>query len=192
MQLAQRIEHVSVDEYLTGERVSDIKHEYVGGTLYAMAGATKDHNRLTMNVYSLLQSRLRKSKCEAFAVDIKVRLEFLGDDVFYYPDVVIGCDPRDTKEEYLCFPKVICEVLSDSTERLDRREKRWSYQTIETFEEYVIVAQDRVEVTVFRRTNDWQAEVFTKLSDKIELKSLKLNLPMSSIYEGVRAAKATS
>jgi Uma2 family endonuclease len=192
MQPAARLEHVTVEDYLAGERVSDIKHEYVGGVLYAMAGATKDHNRLTLNVYTLLQSRLRKSKCQAFAVDLKVRLEFLGDDVFYYPDVVVGCDSRDTTEEYLSFPKVICEVLSDSTERLDRREKRWSYQTIETFEEYFIIAQDKVEVTVFRRAKDWQAEVFTKLSDKIELKSLKLSLPVTSISEGVSAAKATT
>jgi Uma2 family endonuclease len=192
VQVAARVEHVSVEGYLALENTSDVKREYVGGVLYAMAGATKVHNRLAGNVYAFFQRRLRGGRCQAFIGDVKLRLEFLGDDVFYYPDVVVGCDSRDTNEEYLSFPKVICEVLSDSTERLDRREKRWSYQTIETFEEYFIVAQDKVEVTVFRRANNWQPEVFSKLSDRIELKSLKVTLPMVSTYEGVRAARVTS
>src|SRR5258707_1226841 len=122
MQLAAQSEGVSVDDYLAGEEGSEIKHEYIGGTLYAMAGTTKQHNQLAGNVYALLHRALRGGRCQAFISDVKVRLKIMGDDVFYYPDVVVGCDPRDTHRHFLSFPKVIVEVLSPSTERLDRRE----------------------------------------------------------------------
>jgi Uma2 family endonuclease len=81
---------------------------------------------------------------------------------------------------------LIIEVSSKATERLDRREKKWSYQSLETLDEYLMVAQDRVEVTLFRRANDWRPEVFTKPSQKIKLKSLKLTLLVSEVYEGVK------
>ena len=97
---------------------------------------------------------------------------------------MVGCDPRDTQRLFLRYPKVLVEVSSPSTERLDRREKRWAYQTIETLEEYVIVAQDRVEVSIFRRANQWKAESCARLEDVLAFKSLDLSLALSAIYEG--------
>ncbi len=185
MQVAARAEGLSVDDYLAAERASDIKHEYVGGALYAMAGGTKEHNQIAGNIYALIRSGLRGGPCRVFIADLKVRLRVAGEDIFYYPDVMVGCDARDTDRDFLRFPKVIVEVLSSTTERLDRREKWWSYQTIETLEEYVLVAQDRVEVTLFRRANHWQAEVSAKLTDTIDLKSLPLVLPIAAVYDGV-------
>ena len=123
-----------------------------------------------------------------FISDVKIRLEALGDDVFYYPDVIVGCDPRDTHRLYLRHPKIIVEVSSESTERLDRREKRWAYQTIETLDEYLLVSQDRYEVTSFRRDNNWNAEVLDRKDQILSFKALDLKLPMSSIYEGVPIA----
>jgi len=190
MPLAAREESlISVDDYLAGEEASEIKHEYVGGVIYAMAGVTKAHNRIALNIYTACRARLRGGPCTAFASDLKVRLKFMGDDVFYYPDVVVGCDPRDTDDHFLRYPKFIAEVLSDSTERLDRREKRWGYQAIETLEEYLIVAQDRIEVTLFRRANGWEPQVLARLGQKVQLKSLKLSLLVSDIYEGVALAR---
>lgn len=186
MPLAAQLEGVSVNDYLAAEEGREIMHEYIGGVLYTMAVATKEHNRIAGNIYAFFHSGLRRGRCRAFIADVKVRLNIMGDDVFYYPDVVVGCDARDTHRHFLSFPKVIVEVSSNSTERLDRREKRWSYQTIETLEEYLIAAQDLVEVTLFRRANRWQPEVFTKPAQKIQLNSLKLALPVSAIYEGAR------
>ena len=106
-------------------------------------------------------------------------------NVFYYPDLMVACDPRDTHRLYLRDPRILVEVSSESTERLDRHEKRSAYQTIETLEEYLIVAQDRLEVTLFRRTANWQPEMTTRLEDSIIFRSIGLTLPLSAIYEGV-------
>jgi len=180
---------VSVEDYLAGEEASDTRHEYVGGVVYAMAGASKEHNLIALNIYTALRQSLR-SPCRAFVSDIKVRLKALHDDVFYYPDVMVACDPRDTHRLFSYYPRVLIEVSSSSTERLDRREKRWAYQTIETLQEYLIVSQDRLEVTVFRRDANWVAEVFNRADQTLSLQSIGLVLPLSRIYEGSAIAPA--
>ena len=184
MQAALSGEFVSVEDYLAGEEAGEIKHEYVGGVVYAMAGSTKEHNEIAQNIAFALRSHLKGKSSSVFISDIKVRLEALGEDVFYYPDVMVGCDPRDTQRLFLRYPKVLVEVSSPSTERLDRREKRLAYQTIETLEEYVIVAQDRMEVTIFRRANQWKAEIHARSEDLLTFKCLDLSLTLSAIYEG--------
>jgi Uma2 family endonuclease len=190
MQAAVNREFISVDDYLAGEETSEIKHEYVGGVVYAMAGASKEHNLIALNIYAALRHGLRGGPCRAFVSDIKVRLEALHDEVFYYPDVMVACDPRDTHRLFACYPRILVEVSSPSTERLDRREKRWAYQNIETLEEYLIVSQERLEATVFRRAENWVPEVFTGQDETVSLKSIGLALPLSTIYEGVTSAPA--
>ena len=185
MQAALRRDFITVEDYLAGEEASEVKHEYVGGVVYAMSGTSKEHNRITGNIYAAFLRRLRHSPCRPFFSDVKVRLEALGDDVFYYPDVMVACDPRDTHRLFSRYPRILVEVSSPSTQRLDGREKRWAYQTIETLEEYMLVAQDRVEVTVFRGANKWNPEVFTRRENTVSLKSIGLALKVSSIYEGV-------
>jgi Uma2 family endonuclease len=106
-------------------------------------------------------------------------------EVFYYPDVMVTCDPRDPAPLFKEYPKVIVEVLSESTEGTDRREKFWNYIQIESLEEYVLAAQDKMEVTLFRRSNHWKPEVLRAAGEELELSSLKLTLSLSSIYEGV-------
>src|SRR5438874_4588728 len=96
MQTAIKSEFISVEDYLAGEETSDIKHEYVDGVVYAMAGASKNHNRIAGNIYASLLQHLRGGPCRPFISDVKVRLEVLGEDVFYYPDVMVACDLRDT------------------------------------------------------------------------------------------------
>ena len=177
---------LSVEEYLAGEPASEVRHEYLGGTVYAMAGASVDHNTISLNLATSLRSHLRGKPCGAFMADVKVRLNLASDDIFYYPDVMVACDPRDTDKFFKRFPKVLIEVMSESTERIDRREKRWSYQQIETLEEYVLVAQDRIEVTVFRRANGWRPEVLNKPDQSLALASLEFSLPLSGVYEGVK------
>src|SRR6266446_4816259 len=135
MQAALSQDFLSVEDYLSGEEGGEIKHEYIAGAVYAMAGATSDHNLIAGNIYAAFRSGLHGGRCRAFILDLKVRLKIAQDDVFYYPDVMVGCDPRETHKLYLSFPKLLVEVSSESTERLDRREKKLAYQTIETLEE---------------------------------------------------------
>jgi Uma2 family endonuclease len=175
MQTALSRDYISVDEYLAGEEASEVKHEYSAGSVYAMAGATREHNQIAGNIYSIFGQRLRGSPCQAFISDVKLRLHTMGDDVFYYPDIMVGCDSRDTNRLYLLYPKVLVEVSSESTERLDRGEKRLAYQTLETLEEYPI----------FRRSNKWVPEIAAGLGQSVFIKSIDLKLPLSAIYEGV-------
>src|SRR5437899_1180719 len=130
MQAAAKLELITVDDYLAGEEISETKHEYIAGTVYAMAGSTIEHNQIAQNIAFAARPHLRGKPCRVLMLDVKLRLQAAGEDVFYYPDVMIGCDARDTHRLFLRYPKVLVEVSSDSTERVDRREKRLAYQTI--------------------------------------------------------------
>ena len=188
MEAAATQPFISVEEYLEGEHVSAIRHEYIGGAVFAMAGGSKDHNQIELNLSTGLDRHLGDAgSCRVFINDLKVRLLVSGEDIFYYPDVVVACDPRDTDPYSLRFPKLIIEVLSPSTERTDRREKLFAYRTIPTLEEYVIVAQDRIEVTLFRRADGWQPACFQRLDQTLRLASVDLELPVSAIYRRVFA-----
>jgi len=111
-----------------------------------------------------------------------VRLRIANEDIFYYPDMVVTCDLRDTDEYYVNYPKVLIEVLSPDTERIDRREKFSSYTQIESLVEYILVAQDQMEVTVFRRANNWRPEVANQPQQQLRVESLGFAVPLSAIY----------
>lgn len=175
--------YLSVDEYLAGEETSEVRHEYIGGQVFAMAGASDTHNTISLNVAAALRTQVRGGPCRVFIGDVKVRLISAGKDMFYYPDVLVACDPRDRDPYFKRFPKVVIEVLSEATERTDRREKFWSYTQMETLEEYLLIAQNRMEVTIFRRTNHWKPEVLQRAEEVARLDSLKFELPLSMIYE---------
>lgn len=186
MQAVQPIDLVSVSDYLAGEQTSQIRHEYLGGVVYAMAGGSEEHNTIAGNVFVSLRARLQGRRCRVFMADLRLQVNLAGDDLFYYPDVMVVCDPRDTDRYAKRFPKVLIEVLSPETERTDRREKFLSYTKIETLEAYVLVAQDRMEVTLFRRANQWHPETVHQPDQLLRLTSLKFALPLSSVYEGVK------
>jgi len=108
---------LSPEEYLQQEAQSSIKHEYINGQVYSMAGTTDSHNTIALNLASLIRNHLRGTDCRVYFADIKVKLE--KQNCFYYPDVLITCDRRDRETStYKRFPKLIIEVLSDSTEKL--------------------------------------------------------------------------
>ena len=185
MQTAVKRDCVSVNDYIDGEQISEIKHEFIGGTLYGMSGASREHNQIALNIASALRSHLKGKPCRVYMSDIKVRLQLAGEDVFYYPDVMVGCDPRDTNRHFLQHPTLLVEVSSESTERLDRREKRLAYQTIEALQEYLIVAQERAEVTLFRRANQWIAETYTGIEKSLSVQSISFPMLLGTIYEGL-------
>jgi Uma2 family endonuclease len=112
-------------------------------------------------------------------------LEVAREEFFYYPDVVVSCHPRDIEKYFLRSPTLVVEVLSPSTETIDRREKHTHYRQAPTLEEYILVAQERREVTVFRRASGWQGEVFTGPEASVEFRSVKHAMTVAEIYDGV-------
>jgi Uma2 family endonuclease len=190
MQATVKSDFVSVAEYLAAEEESQIRHEYLGGLVYAMAGETLAHNQIAQNLLFLLRPKTRRGPCRAFISDIRVNFHLRTDEYYYYPDIVVTCDQPDTHPRYIRYPKLIIEVLSESTERVDKREKFFAYTTIASLDEYVLVAQAVQEATVFRRANDWKAEKVSGAKARVTLQSLKVPLPLSAIYEGIRSAGA--
>ncbi len=185
MQTAAQHELVPVAEYLASEQSSEVRHEYLGGLVYAMAGATPRHNAIALNLASTIRTHVKGGPCRVYMSDVQVHFRIRSDEYFYYPDVVMTCDERDRNQPFLQFPKLIIEVLSESTERIDKREKFFAYSTIESLEEYVLVSQTTAELTIFRRANGWQSERFSGLETSISLASLQTAIPLSAVYEGV-------
>ena len=177
---------LTVEEYLEGEPRSEVRHEYIGGLVYAMAGTSDEHNFIVTNLLAALHAHLRGKPCRVFVLDAKVRLKVAADDILYYPDLMVWCDPRDTNRFFKRFPRAVIEVLSESTERTDRREKFLGYTQIETLEEYILVAQDKMEVTLFRRANQWQPEILKATTQSLPLASIDFSVALPAIYEGVQ------
>lgn len=121
---------LSVEDYLQGELRSDIRHEYVGGRIYAMVGASDVHNLVAMNLASALHQHLAGGRCQVFMSDMKLRLMVVGETIFYYPDIMVCCEAADRDRYFREQPRVIVEVLSETTARIDRREKLSAYQCI--------------------------------------------------------------
>lgn len=147
-------EQITPEEYLAGEKLAEVRREYVDGHVYAMAGTSDEHNRIVVNLGSELRAALRGKRCEPFTVDVKVKIPPAFADAFYYPDVMVVCDPTDNAKYFRECPTVIFEILSPDTERTDRREKAIAYRQISTIQNYILVEQDRLAMTVLHRAED--------------------------------------
>lgn len=174
---------LSVEDFLSGEERAEVRHEYVAGDVYAMGGASTRHNGLALNLSAALLAHVRGGPCKLYMSDVKVRIQVKGEDYFYYPDVMVTCRPDDAATHYRVHPKVLVEVLSPSTERTDRREKRFLYQCIPALEEYVLVSQESRQVTVYRRATDWNA-VLPVVTGSFEVPSLGFTMALDALYEG--------
>lgn len=175
---------ISPEEYLEGERMSEIRHEYIDGYVYAMAGASDDHNRIAGNIFAHLHEKLRGKRCEAFINDMKVRVPPEISDAFYYPDVLVTCDPKDDEKYFRESPTILFEVLSPDTERIDRREKALAYFAIPSVKVYVLVEQSRIGLTVLQRSDTgWKSRMITSLSDTLMLPEIETEIPLERIYE---------
>lgn len=174
---------LTVADYLTAEANSPIRHEYMGGYVFAMAGASEEHNIIAGNLLALLRPHLRGSNCRVFMSDIKVKVQ---DNIFYYPDLMVTCHQTDDHRYYKTEPNLIIEILSESTESIDRREKLINYQTLQTLKEYVLVSQDAIQVEVYRqeKPGNWSVQILGEGSDLI-LESVGLTVTMREIYEDV-------
>ncbi len=176
---------LSVEDYLASEDGSDIRHEYIGGQLYAMTGTSVRHNRIARSVLVALDAQLRGSPCEVFMADVKLRLTIAGEDIFYYPDLMVCCDPTDHADYYRTRPCLIIEILSDSTERIDRREKLLSYMQIDSLQAYLILSQQAMQATLYRREPSWHPEIFTAPQAVLKLPCAGLELSLATVYEDV-------
>ena len=174
----------TAEEYLAAERVAEQKHEYLAGSVYAMAGTTWDHERIAMNISGELRAQLRGKPCEVAASNIKVRIRKDAAQFFYYPDVTVDCGSAAGDSLFAEEPRVIFEILSPETERIDRVEKLYNYQTLPSLLVYVLVDQLRLAVTAYCRTNDdWTVELLTRKEDILKLPEIECSLAMTAIYE---------
>jgi Uma2 family endonuclease len=183
--------YVSVEEYLEGELHSQVRHEYVEGHVYAMAGASDDHNRIAGNIFSFLHAALRGKPCEPFINDMKAKISSQRASTFYYPDVLVACDPTDKEKYYRERPVVVVEVLSPETRRTDEREKAIAYRLVSSVDLYLLVEQDRLRVTALHRAdNDWRREVIEGRTAALKLECLGVEIPMERIYERTAVVRA--
>src|SRR5262249_51237961 len=139
-------------DYLAGELRSPIKHEYLGGFVYAMAGARNVHNLIASNTLGALHGRLRGKRCRPYNSDTKIRVRLPTQVRFYYPEVSVVCRPNPHPDPFQDEPAVIVEVLSRATRRIDEGEKKDAYLTIPSLSVYLLVEQDSPAVVAFRRT----------------------------------------
>ena len=176
---------LSTADYLDQDANSPLKREFVDGEVYAMAGASRQHNLLVTNlVWRAREATKSQAGCQVFAADMKVQVA--ARNSFYYPDVAGCCDPEDRDERFLTRPCFIIEVLSPSTASIDRREKRAAYATLKSLQDYLIVNQSRMIVEIYRRAGDtWLASVATEPEDVVEISCLDLRLSLKEIYDGV-------
>jgi Uma2 family endonuclease len=176
---------VSPEEYLDGEELAQTKHEYVGGMVYAMAGARNRHNQIAVNALLEVGGQLRGRPCQPCNSDTKVRVR-RGDDVrFYYPDAMVVCEPNDLDEVFQDRPVVIFEVISDSTARTDREEKLRAYQSIPTLRVYAIIESERLGVTCYRRQDEsapWLVELCKERADNLSLDAIGCDVSMEALY----------
>jgi Uma2 family endonuclease len=172
---------ISVEDYLTGELNSDIKHELIDGCVYAIAGASANHERISGNVYRKFGNHLENMPCEPFGSDMKLRINAN----FFYPDVMVDCRFDNSEPYFTQTPIIIVEVLSKSTRRKDTTFKLLSYINIPSLQEYVLIEQDFVDVQVFRRNEGWLVRHYF-LGDEVTFESIGLTLPVEDIYHRVQ------
>ena len=180
---ARIVETISPELYLEEERLRTLRHEYVDGHIYAMAGATERHNRLGANLLTALTNHL-PDRCVAFMADMKVRVRLETGERFYYPDSMVCCGPGDQSRDWRDDPLLIGEVLSPKTEHVDRGDKLEAYKQIPTLSEYVIVDHAAMCVEVYRRVTGWKRET-SKAGDFVKIASIEFEMAVEALYRRV-------
>ena len=178
--------YISREDYLERERVSPIKHEYRRGQVYAIVGAKKPHIVIAGNLVTLFNNHLDDTPCLVLSSDIKVRLEEA--DCYYYPDVAVTCDERDTNstEDFILYPISLIEVLSPSTAIFDRGEKFADYQTSPSLREYVLINQSQMSVECFRlsESGSWVSQTYGQ-GEEVDFTSIDFRCDVASIYHKI-------
>lgn len=176
---------LSAAHYLAMDRASEVRHEYLNGEIFAMGGATFRHNQVVTRLLVALDRRIRGQGCQTTANDLRVQITPTG--LYAYPDLVVVCgEPQfaDSELDTLLNPRVLVEVLSDSTEAYDRGLKFAHYRTLATLQDYVLVAQDRPSIERYSRIEHhrWEYWASTGVGDNLQLPSLGCEIPLGEIY----------
>lgn len=178
---------ITPEEYLRMERASEEKHEYFRGEIFAMTGASENHNIVVGSTYAALYIQLRRRPCQIYPSDMRVRIPSTG--LYTYPDISVVCGTpefEDTVLDTLLNPTVIIEVLSSSTEQYDRGKKFQHYRTIASLQEYILIAQDSFRIEQFsRKGNQWILTDAKTLESVIQLTSIDCTIALSDVYEKV-------
>lgn len=172
------------EEYLAFEEQSPYRHEYINGTVFAMSGASLAHNQIAQELVVAFRSHLRGGPCRPFFLEAKLEIRAGREQIMYYPDVMVSCRPEDRTDQVVRNPKLVAEILSKSTQHIDRREKALSYQRVEAIEEYVLIAQDQPRVIVHRRAEGWRPMLYSSMDARVEFRSIGLGMPLAQIYAG--------
>jgi len=184
---ARKYDLVSPADYLASELESDIKHEYLGGVVYAIAGSRNAHNLISTNFLALMHAGLHGSPCEVYGSDTKIRIQLPTHVRFYYPGGSVVCEPNPQDETFQDHPVVVAEVLSPGTRRIDEGEKREAYLTIPSLRVYLLIEQEAPAATVFRRTEQgFVREIYEGLEAMVPLPEVDCQLPLSGLYERVK------
>ena len=183
---------ITAADYLALERQADAKSEYLNGSIYAMSGASRSHNRITFNLARRIGNQLGGRRCEGYVNDLRVKVSPTG--LYTYPDVVVVCgEPRfeDQHVDTLLNPTVIIEVLSDSTEAYDRGEKFAHYRALDSLTDYLLVAQDQPRIEHFRRQPDgqWLYSAADGLDSQVAIANIGCVLQLAEVYERVAFAE---
>lgn len=188
MSAAPKVKYLTPEEYLAIERQAEFKNEYIDGVMYAMAGGSPEHSLVSANVTGELHFQLKKSACRVFNSDQRVRVP--SKRKYLYPDVTVVCDQpqfADDEKDVLLNPLLIVEVLSDSTEKYDRRRKFFYYQEIESFREYLLVDQNSPLIQHFIKQPDggWLCTRIEGLDKTITFSTINCSIALSDIYAKV-------
>ena len=179
--------HLTPEEYLALERKATIKSEYLGGQMYAMSGASREHNIVCGNIFVALHFQLQERTCEIYSNDMRLKVSAAG--LYTYPDILVVCDePRfeDSSVDTLLNPTALFEVLSPSTEAYDRGAKFGYYRQLDSMQEYTLVSQDFMRVEHYLRHNEqWILTEFSSPDDIVQLTSINCELPLRGIYARV-------
>ena len=175
---------VSLENYQALEAQDTIRYEYENGTVRAMVGDTLRHNQMVLNCYRSLYNIFDKEVCDVFTENVK--LEVTPKQIYYYPDVMVVCDPEDNDSAIVKQPFIIIEVLSDSTEKVDLRNKAEAYGKIKSLAAYIIVDQKKPWVRVYTHKGDfWIHEDITDLEQSLAIPELKTPIALKEIYASV-------
>ena len=179
--------YLTPEEYLTWERKQPFKNEYHNRQIVAMSGASRSHNRITVDVVTQLNNQLMDGECEVFAGEMRVRTSHTIS--YFYPDIIVVCgEPffEDDTFDTLLNPVLVIEVLSPSTAAYDRGEKFEHYKQLASLQEYLLISQDRVRVEHYcRRETQWNRNAFQRLEDTLPLTSIECEVPLRTIYRRV-------
>ncbi|MEA5464843.1 Uma2 family endonuclease [Leptothoe sp. PORK10 BA2] len=178
-------------EYFAWEEQQLCRHEYINGEVYAMSGGTRNHSRIALKFGALLDNHLSDRSCEVFNSDCRVKI--VETDDYTYPDASVSCDHRDkTTAQYITYPCLIAEVLSESTEAYDRGNKFFRYRQNPQLQDYVLVSSQEIAIDLYRKNENGRWEIINyRAGDVIELQSVNLSFPIEQVYRGIDFSEVT-